>query len=436
MSPSPSSASSAAWLPTAWHVARWGDETYSAGSWSALGPGASRRDRTAIGVPVDGRFVLVGDATSANAPSMTHGAYDEGVRAAQWAIEEVGARRVVVVGAGFAGLGAASTLHRAGVDVTVLEARDRIGGRVHTVSLHGPVSLQGPVKLHGPVADAGAAWLQQYPTNSLARLADRLGIATVATDFHAPLAAAAGGVVGDVRGALRMIESLTATAPVTASLADVLSAHLASLTPRDLLAARQAIDLDIDLENGVTHDRLSARFVLEEPGVGLGDRWLPGGYGQLLQHLAAGLRIRLSTPVRCIEWSTAGVVVDGEKADCCICTIPLWLLPTLVLVPGLPRTHRAALEHISVGLVEKVLLRFDERWWPANDNGYLRWYDEPAGWGEWLDLTDGVGVPMVAALIAGDAVRRRHHGRSDQQLAIDVAGALRRWAGERVRSGR
>ena len=88
MSPSPSSASSAAWLPTAWHVARWGDETYSAGSWSALGPGASRRDRTAIGVPVDGRFVLVGDATSANAPSMTHGAYDEGVRAAQWAIDQ------------------------------------------------------------------------------------------------------------------------------------------------------------------------------------------------------------------------------------------------------------------------------------------------------------------------------------------------------------
>ena len=83
-----------------------------------------------------------------------------------------------------------------------------------------------------------------------------------------------------------------------------------------------------------------------------------------------------------------------------------------------------------------MLLRFDERWWPANDNGYLRWYDEPAGWGEWLDLTDGVGVPMVAALIAGDAVRRRHHGRSDQQVAIDVAGALRRWAGERVRSGR
>lgn len=187
MSPSPSSASSAAWLPSSWHVARWGDEAYSAGSWSALGPGASRRDRTAIGVPVDGRLVLVGDATSANAPSMTHGAYDEGVRAAQWAIEEVGARRVVVVGAGFAGLGAASTLHRAGADVTVLEARDRIGGRVHTVSLHGPVSLQGPV------ADAGAAWLQQYPTNSLARLADRLGIATVATDFHAPLAAAAGG---------------------------------------------------------------------------------------------------------------------------------------------------------------------------------------------------------------------------------------------------
>jgi hypothetical protein len=78
--------------------------------------------------------------------------------------------------------------------------------------------------------------------------------------------------------------------------------------------------------------------------------------------------------------------------------------------------------------VEKVILRFEERWWPVSPSGYLRWYDSPASWGEWLDLTDGVGVPMVAALIAGDAVRRHHHGRSDADVAAAAADALAAWA--------
>jgi monoamine oxidase len=408
--------------PLSWHVARWGDEQYSGGSWSALAPGGSAEHRATLGRPIGGRFVIAGDATNPIAPSMTHGAYDEGVRAARWALDEVGARRVVVVGAGFAGLGAARVLRDAGVQVTVLEARDRIGGRVHSVALAGVVS--GGVV----VADAGAAWLQQYPTNSLARLAERLGLRTVPTDFGSPLASAAGGVVGDVRGALRSLAAAASRAAADASFADVLPGHLAGLSAEQRLAAGQAIDLDIDLENGVRHDRLSARTAFEEPGVGVGDRWLPGGFGQLLTHLAHGVDMRLAAPVERIEWDQQGVRVDDLAADCCICTIPPWLLQHLTLAPGLPATHDDALTYISVGVVEKVVLRFDRRWWPADGNGYLRWYDEPASWGEWLDLTDGVGAPVVAALIAGDAVRRHHHGRSDGEVAASVARELRRWA--------
>jgi monoamine oxidase len=403
--------------PVAWHVARWGDDPYSQGSWSALAPGGTGVHRAALGTPVDGRFVVAGDATNPLAPSMTHGAYDEGVRAAHWAAREVGASRVVVVGAGFAGLGAARTLHDLGVSVMVLEARDRIGGRVHTVSLGSDA-----------VADAGAAWLQQGPTNSLGRLADRLGLATVATDFHAPRSAAPDGPVGDVSAALAAIVAAAGRAPAGASLADVVPAHLATLSVADRRTAQHAIDLDIDLENGGAHEDLSAHSVFVEPGVGVGDRWLPGGFGQLLQHLADGLDIHLSTPVQRIVWHPRGVEVDGIAADCCVCTVPAWLLPGIDLSPGLPQGHLDALAKLSVGVVEKVLLCFDQRWWRRAASGYLRWYDSPASWGEWLDLTDGTGVPMVAALIAGEAVRRRHHGRSDFAVATDVATALSQWS--------
>lgn len=409
--------------PVAWHVARWGDDEWSGASWSALAPGGSPADRATLGRPIDGRLVLAGDATNPVAPSMTHGAFDEGVRAARWAIDVAHARRVTVVGAGFAGLGAARTLHDAGVDVTVLEARDRLGGRAHSVALGGDDETGGLV-----VADAGAAWLQQYDTNSLARLAEQWGVVSVSTDFHAPLGAAPDGAVQDVAAALDRLADACADAPADASFADAVRTLLAAAGPAERRALQHAIDLDIDLENGVAHDQLSAAFVLREPGVGNGDRWLPGGYGQLVRRLAEGLDIRCSQPVRSIEWDDSGVMVDGLRADVCICAIPVWLVPALSLSPGLPAGHRAALSMLRPGLVEKVLLRFEERWWPADGNGYLRWYDSPAGWGEWLDLTDGVGAPVVAALIAGDAVRRHHHGRDDAAIALDVANALAAWA--------
>ena len=404
-------------VPVAFHVARWGDEPWAGGSWSALAPGGSAADRARIGEPVGGRFVIAGDATNPVAPSMTQGAYEEGRRAARWAVEEAGARRIVVIGAGFAGLGAARLATDLGADVTVLEARDRIGGRAHTVSLG-----------DGLHADAGAAWLQQGPTNSLARLAEEWGLATVPTDFHAPLAGAPDGHVGDVRGALAALAAAASTAPPDASLADVLPGYLATLDPVARRTAQHAIDLELDLENGAPHHRLSAHTVFEEPGVGVADRWLPGGYTGIQQRLADGLRIELSTPVTRIAWDEHGVDVDGRAADVCICTVPAWLVPSLDLRPGLPDGHLRAIERLAVGVVEKVILRFEERWWPVSPSGYLRWYDRPASWGEWLDLTDGVGAPVVAGLIAADAVARHHHGHSDAEVAEACTAALWAWA--------
>jgi monoamine oxidase len=122
--------------PVAWQVSRWHEDPCSRGSWSVLRPGGAPEDRRTLATPVDGRFVLAGEAVDATDPAMVHGAWATGARAARWA-RSAGAARVVVVGAGAAGIAAARTLAGAAVDVVVLEARDRIGGRVHTVELPG-----------------------------------------------------------------------------------------------------------------------------------------------------------------------------------------------------------------------------------------------------------------------------------------------------------
>jgi hypothetical protein len=93
-----------------------------------------------------------------------------------------------------------------------------------------------------------------------------------------------------------------------------------------------------------------------------------------------------------------------------------------------PISWHEALGRVGMGVVDKVILRFAERWWPRPPHGYLRWYDKPASWCEWVDLTDGCGAPVVAGLIAHDAVMRHHHDRTDADVVFDAASALQRWA--------
>ncbi len=86
--------------------------------------------------------------------------------------------------------------------------------------------------------------------------------------------------------------------------------------------------------------------------------------------------------------------------------------------------YRHALELFTMGRLEKVVLQSDQRWWPASEDGYLRWYDAPANWGEWLDLTDAVGTPLIAGLIAADAVDRHYPGKTDEQIALAACEKL------------
>jgi hypothetical protein len=96
----------------------------------------------------------------------------------------------------------------------------------------------------------------------------------------------------------------------------------------------------------------------------------------------------------------------SERGDRLILTIPVALLrgqgggPRIA--PTLPRSHLQALDRIGSGVVEKVLLRYRERWWPVPAGGYVWWFDAPRfTWSEWVDLSDGLGEPVLAILTVG-----------------------------------
>jgi hypothetical protein len=409
---------------TGFAVSHWAGDPWARGSWSLIGRDGSPRDRVELGVPVGDRLRIAGEATHPARAGMTHGAYEQGAAAASWAAGR-GHARVAVAGAGMAGLAAARELTAHGMDVVIWEARDRVGGRT------------APAVLDGTGFDLGANWLQQYDDNVLARLAEKLGLRTVPTDFGDPLVLDGTGTPAAPDAAEAVEAELRArleAAPAGVPVADVLEQWLGDPGPWDMAAVRRFVDAEIVMDSGAPLSWLSARYGFE-PGVGEGDRWIVGGYRLLTGHLAEGLDIRLRHPVSRIAVDAGGVTLFGDagslRVDAVIVTVPLGVLAGggIEFEPPLPGPHRAALSRLGMGRVEKVVLRFGERFWPTHPAGYYRIHGPAANCvSEWLDATAADGVPTLVGLFAGPWLDELWAG-TDEQIAARTAAVVTAAAG-------
>jgi monoamine oxidase len=329
--------------------------------------------------------------------------------------------RIVVVGAGMAGLAAARRLADAGMDITVLDARDRIGGRMWT-----DTSLGVPI-------DLGAAWIHGTDGNPLVGLADEVGAKTVETDFDDVVVFEGPNEVPAARvqaafaawaGVIDEIDSLGENAGNDESLADGL-AGVADLN--DPILA-WLVRSNVEEEYAADPGQLSLRWFGREGEFDGPDLILPGGYVQLAQHLARGLTIRLGTEVTRIAYDDAGVHLDTSKgsvtADRVIVTVPLGVLKagTVAFDPPLPEAKRRAIEALGFGLLNKVVLAFDEPFWPeAPDVLGLAGPEQPVG-----NVVNGLrfaGRPLLVGLRGGDAARSRE-GLSDKDAVAEVIAAL------------
>ena len=410
-------------------VSRWSDDPYSLGAWSLLRVGGSAATRAALGAPIAGRVIIAGEATHPDQAGMTHGAYEEGERAAQWCVAS-GHQRVIVVGAGIAGLAAAASLRREGLDVTVIDARERMGGRIRSVTLD------------GVAVELGANWLQQGERNPLRDVARHLAANLVPTDFHRPFDVDLRGgrhnespnaAVRDAVAGEFMAEVAT-VGDVDASL-QVIVDRLVDRRPERAAEIQREVDASVYLDAGAPLETLSAKFGFE-PGVGDGDDWIVAGYGRILDHLSDGLDIRYNSPVRSIGYGSDAVEIrcGGRtfSADAAVVTIPIAVLKSSAVSfePLLPQSHQACLDLLTAGRVEKVALVCSERFWPVSPSGYLRVFEgRERCVSEWLDLTDTVGRPVITGLFVGPWMEELWASTDDVEVAMRAADVLRRAAG-------
>ena len=283
--------------------------------------------------------------------------------------------RVVVIGAGIAGLTVANALTRGGIECVVMEARDRIGGRLHTVNLAG-----------SPV-DLGGSWIHTPAGNPMRAFADQAGVRCRSAN---PLPELAGFDCGEGRRlSAAEVEAnismqledfpqargrLLAELGPDASAADGIEAFVAGagLAPGPARRARQALRALVEGESADLAERQSLRWMwneMEYEGHYFGD--VPeGGYRRLVEAMAADVDLRLGVDVAEIACSAGGVRVrsaDGTSEDSShvVVTVPLGVLKRGAprFRPALPPDRLAAIERLGFGRYEKVALRFDEPFW-------------------------------------------------------------------------
>ena len=130
----------------------WSRDPFAFGAYSYVANGSSQSDRATIAEPIEDRVFFAGEAVHPKYNGTVHAAYETGIDVAE-RVRESEPDRVAVIGAGISGLAAAHILANQGTCVTVLEARDRIGGRIRTDRGLGAAVDVGATWIHGPAGN-------------------------------------------------------------------------------------------------------------------------------------------------------------------------------------------------------------------------------------------------------------------------------------------
>ncbi|AWD22889.1 flavin monoamine oxidase family protein [Fuscovulum blasticum] len=332
---------------------------------------------------------------------------------------------VVVIGAGLAGLSAAQALRARGIATVVLEARDRIGGRIHTSRLWPDLPM-----------DLGASWIHGTEGNPLTDLARMAGAKLLPTSYDAALTLGPDGAEEEIdlgqaerllTRALRGAEAAETDRSVWQAVTE--SADWASAPAGERRLVQHLVNSTLEQEYGGSAQRLSAWHGQDGAEFDGEDALFPQGYDQITAHLARGLDIRLSHPVAAVAPGRV-TLADGREiaAGRIIVSVPLGLLRSgrLTFGESLDSARQAAIDRLEMGLLNKAWLRFDRIAWP-DDVDWIEWLGpQPGFWAEWVSLARGLGQPVLLGFNAADAAQEveRLDDRATAAAAHDALRAM------------
>lgn len=324
--------------------------------------------------------------------------------------------KVVIVGAGLAGLTAAWKLSQLGHDPVVLEARNRVGGRTWSETLD-----------NGQVTERGGEYI--FPTEfAIRRLSAEVEVPILTHNVRyarrtvngshlslSELNAVSGRLVSTLRRMLADgMTKISVDAVFQATIGSEFHGHAAYRRIATSLAGDPEL---ISAEAALMHESSSDGGYIEDGG-----RFLWGNQSlasALARSLGAG--IRLESPITAIDQSSAGIQVtlrDGSAVDgdAAVLAVPLPILRRLTLGFTLPAPQRAALDHRSMGTAAKLGVPLSA----VDDDNALQSADH--AWWSWRSMSvDGESrVPALSCFAGGFRTL----------AALDTANGPKRWVAE------
>jgi len=260
---------------------------------------------------------------------------------------------VAVVGAGAAGLAAAHRLRQLGVSTLVLEARDRIGGRAHTVTTE-----------TGFPVDLGCGWLHSADRNPWVPIARALGFGIDETlPGWGSRLIRMGYSEADQDDWFRTRAAFYERLEAAEAEPDRAAATL--LEPGNRW--NQMLDAISTFANGVELERLSAHDYNRYDSTDTNWR-VREGYGALVTRFGADVSVRLGTPVRRIDWSGRSVALETDagilRAKAMILTVPPSVIAAegIAFAPHLPPEKLAAAHGLPLGADNKLFFALSGEW--------------------------------------------------------------------------
>jgi len=343
--------------------------------------------------------------------------------------------KVIVVGAGLSGLISAKNLMQEGYEVVVLEARDRIGGRVWTD------------RSTGTNVDLGASWIHGIDGNPIKALADQINTPlTGLTDYDSTSTFDFNGVEDPVNDSL-----IDGFQDIYDQYADP---HIEN---GDDISVQAVIDeaVTIGAYNGLStriidsivnttfeHElagdasELAIAGVAEGEDISGGDVLFEEGYDKITDFLATGLDIRLESVVKTISYGESGVVVntsqDEFKGDRVIVTVPLGVLKAgdITFNPALPEEKLSAISRLGFGVLNKVWLGFPSVFWDNTD--IHNYFSEPKGhFNEWVNWHKASGNNYLLGFNAA-SYGVEIESKTDEEIVAEAMSILRLMWGEDI----
>ena len=351
--------------------------------------------------------------------------------------------KIIVIGAGPAGLGAARNLTDAGYDVVVLEARDRIGGRILTDHWN------------NTSFDLGASWIHGINGNPIKTLAEKYGIQTIpfdnessaiiydgATPISEERKKSMGTIYNDFVDFYYKVRQNISGSSTDISLQQAVDDFIKERN----LNETEIKDLNFNLVDKIEGDYAAdtsdiSLLSSEYMGYKMGGHEVvfPQGYEQIVHNLAKGLDIRNKTIVKEIDYGDSSVNIKTDKGDFgakyVISTLPLGVLKNdtaVNFVPDLPSTKKDAIDKLKMGVLNKVYFVFPNVFWNDDYDWIEHIPDKKGYWVYFANLHRVTGSPVLLGFNTGSSAKAIDAEPSDEKIVSDGLAVLREMYGDSV----